>query len=815
MFGINVGRIIGYLTLNTKGWDKKNRSIKADLKVLGREMMYLGTAITGVMAGTVREFGTFDKAIREATAVTAGLTTGEFLQMREMAEEMSIALNKAATETATGFYYLGSAGLSATEQMQSYNTVVSLARALTVDVGEAAEGLVDIMRAFNIEFSRSAEVGNTLTAAITTSNQVFGDLDKALSYVSATASLAGNTLEETSAVLGIMANAGIKGSLAGTVFRRAIINMLAPSSAMRDLLHELGVAVFDMTGKSRKFADVFGDVSEAIKGTSDEYRGMVFRVLFGVRAIGGMIKVFDAGREGLRDYTNQLYDMKTALDDVTKWQMKAFLHQMGQVWRRVQKLARTIGETLVPTLQDLGKWMDRRAVQFENWIEQNKELTASVIKWTTAIGASLIPLGLLLIVLPNIVTSIGLLYAAFTGLIVPILLAVAGFYAIRAAWDISWKDMEGTVNNFAKEFKGFLGLLGINWESTTNFLTRAFRTFVDSVWDGWVRIGLILHGLGQIVKKDLGFKATDPFIFFRAAGRKQKFEVADELKLTLVDMGMKMKDFAKHDVNLLKVELGSLKDKILSLIPALAELLNIFSGKRRKGFELDFDWERPDWVKDLFAPLPKYTDTATSEFTKKWKEATSAVAENFKTMLWGIERIQQDIVSGWEQAIGKMMQRGSSFADFMKDIYDVIYQSFVDFVSKMIAQNLLLMTMDEKARKKYETGHPGILSGWNVIEALTGWRPRTEEEKAQHGRYGTFMEKQEEKGGLYTPGFQMPPWEGAQKQAIEVKITNPPGIPLTGTARTESGGAGKQAVLGITLELAEEDATFREIFVNK
>jgi len=61
----------------------------------------------------------------------------------------------------------------------------------------------------------------------------------------------------------------------------------------------------------------------------------------------------------------------------------------------------------------------------------------------------------------------------------------------------------------------------------------------------------------------------------------------------------------------------------------------------------------------------------------------------------------------------------------------------------------------------------------------------------------------------------MPPWEGAQKQAIEVKITNPPGIPLTGTARTESGGAGKQAVLGITLELAEEDATFREIFVNK
>jgi len=294
LFGINVGEIVGYLRLNTKGWDGKKRNVMADLKVLGREMMYLGTAITGVMTGVVREFGTFDKAIREATAVTAGLTQGEFLQMREMAEDMSIALNKAATETATGFYYLGSAGLSATEQMQSYNTVVKLARALTVDVGEAAEGLVDIMKAFNIEFSRSAEVGNTLTAAITTSNQVFGDLDKALSYVSATASLANNTLEETAAVLGIMANAGIKGSLAGTVFRRAIINMLAPSSAMRDLLHELGVAVFDMTGKSRKFADVFADVSEAIRGTSDEYRGMVFRVLFGVRAIGGMIKVFDA-----------------------------------------------------------------------------------------------------------------------------------------------------------------------------------------------------------------------------------------------------------------------------------------------------------------------------------------------------------------------------------------------------------------------------------------------------------------------------------------------------------------------------------------
>lgn len=777
MFGLNLGSIKAFLRLDTKDWDRKHRQITRDLSRLGREMLYLGAAATGSVTAVVREFGTFDRAIREATAVTSGLTQGEFREMRKMAEDMSIQLNKAATETARGFYYLGSAGLSATEQMQSYNTVISLARALTVDTAQAAEGLVDVMKAFNIEFSKSTHVGDTLVATITTSNQVFSDLEKALSYVSATASQMGNTLEETSAILGIMANAGIKGSMAGVAMRRAITNLASPTSEMRKLMANLGISTFTTTGEAKKFHVVFGEISEILENSTDEIRNMAFEVLFGRRAIAGMIKVFDEGTEGVKDYIHQIEDMRGEMDRVTRYQMEAFLHQLGKIWRRMQRLARTLGETLVPTIKEFGTWIDLKIVKIEDWVSVNKELTTTILKLTAGIGALMIPTGLFLIALPSIVTSIGLLAGAFVSLILPLAGAVAGFYALRASWGIAWEGMVDILNDFGKNFEDWVEDLGKVFKFGLGFMTDAFRWFANEIMAFLEKMILIYNRLrmGRIFTLGIfgdiwNIMKQQPTLYFKEG------DFTGQIK----KLGLTMREIASKDF-------AFFTGKIKEMFPWLSELYNIFAGgKARKGIP---GFEAPSWMGKTIR-IPGVTKEVTNAFMDQWRDAIANVMREFKTLQDGIQDMFKDTVSGWEQAIRKFMQLSgtfrSKFHDLIRDIYNAMYQAFVNFIAKTAAQTMFGALAKQEAVVQ---GFPLTMGG--IYEAITGrkWALRH----------------------YYTPGLSVP---GTGGGGMQINIQNNSGVPLMG--REDLGNfAQKTAVRNIVLELAETDNTIRQTIVNR
>jgi hypothetical protein len=204
------GNVQAYLKLNTTGWTSGIRGANTSLQSLARTSMKIGVALIADITLITREYGKFDKAIRHATSVSE-LSQAQFEQMSKMALDASVQWNQAASDTAQAFYYLGSAGLTATEQMQAFNDTIMLSRAMGSDLAMTVEGLVDIVRAFGLEFENTAHIADILTKTVISSNQHFEDLDKALSYVGATAAFTNNTLAETNAMLGIMANAGIKG----------------------------------------------------------------------------------------------------------------------------------------------------------------------------------------------------------------------------------------------------------------------------------------------------------------------------------------------------------------------------------------------------------------------------------------------------------------------------------------------------------------------------------------------------------------------------------------------------------------------------
>ena len=132
---VNVGSVQGYLKLNTIGWNTSMRNANASLASLSRSFSRMGMIATGSLLLITREFGKFDKAIRHATSVSE-TTSEQFEKMSQMALDASVRWNKVATSTAQAFYFLGSAGLTVTEQLQAFNTTIMLSRAMGSELAQ-------------------------------------------------------------------------------------------------------------------------------------------------------------------------------------------------------------------------------------------------------------------------------------------------------------------------------------------------------------------------------------------------------------------------------------------------------------------------------------------------------------------------------------------------------------------------------------------------------------------------------------------------------------------------------------------------------
>lgn len=323
----------------------------ADITVAAGAM---ASGMAGAAVVAMKTYGSFERAMRRATAVSSA-TEMQFRKMSTMAEAQSIRLNIAAVGAADAFYYLGSAGLSVTEQMQAYVPVLTLAKAATIGAAEAAENMVDTIKGFRLAFSETGRVADVMTQAVISSNMNFTQLGQTLELVAGVAHIMNNSIEETVAVIAHMANVGIKASMAGTSLRRALLNLGAPTTKMSQELKKWNVEVYTVEGRMKPFIQILGELNEKLKYATEEQRNMTFRVIFGARAISGQIAVFQTGKKALDEYTQSLRNAGGVTERVAGKQLKAFLEQLGMVWRRIKMLTRHIGEMLAPGFLRLAK----------------------------------------------------------------------------------------------------------------------------------------------------------------------------------------------------------------------------------------------------------------------------------------------------------------------------------------------------------------------------------------------------------------------------------------------------------------------------
>ncbi len=373
------------------------------LKQMPAETKYLGAALAlGVTApilafgkASTKTFSDFDDAMRQVQAVTSA-TGPQFQALTDLAREMGETTSFKASEAAEAMNYLGMAGFDANEIVSALPSTLALARAGVLDLGSAADIMSNVMTIFSLRTEDAAHVADVLAKVAHTTNTNVSQLGEAMSYAGPVAATFGMSMEQTAAAMGMLGNAGIQASMAGTTLRGILQELVAPTKASMDVFSKYGLALSDLDPKLHSLDQIFRTLKESGMSDADMFQ------IFGQRAGPGLLALLNQGIDKLGDYSISLDNLGGYAQQAAETMDAGFGGSMRRMNSAFESLSISIGGRLAVMLEPLVNFATKAAAAFA---DMNPHLQDMIIIFGL-VAAAIGPVILALAALPTIVAGV-------------------------------------------------------------------------------------------------------------------------------------------------------------------------------------------------------------------------------------------------------------------------------------------------------------------------------------------------------------------------------------------------------------------------
>lgn len=301
------------------GFDRLNRKVGEFAQGVKKGALAVTAALalsSGAMANVISTGADFEQTLVAAAAKFPGEIrrgTEAFEQLEQAARKTGSATEFSASEAASALNFLAMAGFDAEASVAALPGVVDLATAAQVDLATATDVASDSLGAFGLMTKDATQLGknlarvNDVIAKTTTSaNTTVETLFETIKDGGPVATTSGASLETFAALAGELANAGIKGSKAGTTLKNMFLTLSAPGSGAAKILQRLGVQTADANGDMRDIVDILGDLNGALDGLGTAERSGVLEGIFGKIPIAGVNVLLASGSDRLREYRKEL-----------------------------------------------------------------------------------------------------------------------------------------------------------------------------------------------------------------------------------------------------------------------------------------------------------------------------------------------------------------------------------------------------------------------------------------------------------------------------------------------------------------------------
>ena len=505
---IDVGSAVGYLLLDTKGFQSGFHSAMKDMKTfqdqsatVSDKFSAMGSALTSVgrtltksvtlplvgLGATVTAMAANFETSMSKVAAIAGLDTAgkEFDALSEKAKEMGATTKFSASEAADAFTYMAMAGWKTESMLEGIDGIMSLAAASGEDLATTSDIVTDALTAFGLQASDSAHFADVLAAASNNANTNVSMLGESFKYVAPVAGALGYSAEDTSIALGLMANSGIKASQAGTALRTAMSNLVKPTDDMAAVMDQYGISLTYADGNMKSFMTIMTDLREKMGGLDEATQAAAASTLFGKEAMSGMLAIINASDEDFNNLTNSIYNADGTAAQMAATMQDNLTGQLTILKSALEGLAISFGEILIPYLTKAVQWLTGVIDKFNSMDESTKKLIVVVGTLVAAIGPVLLIIGKLSGAIGSIIGLIegaGGLSAILTALTGPIGIVIAAVAALVAAWATNFGGIQEKTKEVVSIVKGWMSSLMDFLSSAWNNNLLGIRSLFEQTW---------------------------------------------------------------------------------------------------------------------------------------------------------------------------------------------------------------------------------------------------------------------------------------------------------------------------------------------
>lgn len=312
-----------------------------------------GTAAVSAGGLAVIKMGSDFEAQMSRVKAISGATQEDFQKLRDQALQLGADTSFSASQAAEGMENLAAAGFSVTETMEAMPGLLDLAAASGEDLSASSDIAASAIRGFGLEASEAAHVADVLAANANMTNSSVAQTGEALKYIAPVARAAGISLEETSAAIGLMANAGIQGSQAGTTLRGALSRLSKPTDDMCQVMDQLGLEFYDSEGKMKSLHDQIEMLQKATKGMTDEQRNNALVTLYGQESLSGMLALINEGPDSLDKLTKSFQECDGIAKETAATMQDNFQGAFEQMTGSLETLAIRLYDSVSEPLKNL------------------------------------------------------------------------------------------------------------------------------------------------------------------------------------------------------------------------------------------------------------------------------------------------------------------------------------------------------------------------------------------------------------------------------------------------------------------------------
>jgi TP901 family phage tail tape measure protein len=384
----------------------------------------VGAAAIGAgLVSSVRVAMDFEQAM---SAVAAKTQAGQedMAKLTDLAKDLGRSTQFSAREVAEGMDFLAMAGFEVNDMLTAMPGLLNLAAAGNLDLASAADIVSNILGGMNMEASETGRVADVLARAATSSNVSVGMLGETFKFVAPVAAQAGAGLEDVAAAAGLLGDAGIQGSEAGTGLRSVLLRLAAPPTEAAKALERLGVSTKDASGNMRPFGEILADVDHSMKdlnlGSAEQIE--IQNALFGKTAIASGAILQQAAANGeLSAKTKELMESQGAAAEMAE----IMNDNLAGAFKRLQSAIEGFQIQLVsgtnPALQGFVDFAANGINVLTDMMERFPLITSAVV----ALAAAFVALVALAPFIAAFISVIGSIKAVLAGI---------GFASIVAGW---------------------------------------------------------------------------------------------------------------------------------------------------------------------------------------------------------------------------------------------------------------------------------------------------------------------------------------------------------------------------------------------